>query len=1118
MTVQEYGQSQMFLSREQFRICRLQVYNWGTFDKLHTIPIAEDGFLFVGRSGSGKTTLLDAFSTLLTPPKWVNFNAAAQEADHRGRDRNLATYIRGAWAEQKDGGSGEVATQYLRAGTTWSALALTYRSTNSRMVTLAQIFWIRGAANGAGDVRRHHMVFERAFDLKELDDFDLDVRRLKQSLPDAFHADQFSAYCERFRRLLSVDNEMALRLLQKTQAAKNLGDLNLFLREFMLERPGTFDVAETLVSEFGELNGAHQAVITAREQVETLAPAREEHARLDTVVSGRGEIEALLLAVDPHREARRIDLLGERMASLRARGEGLAGEVRQREDEAENHRRALRDLEERHVQLGGDHIERLEAERQDAGRLRDERLRRRGQAQDACAKLGWAVPDSPQPFACLAGDARREIDEGQEQAARRRAQQLDLAASKRDAETEFAGVLKEVEALRRQPSNIPAHMLELRQTVAAALGLPEEALPFAGELMEVKPEEAHWRGAVERVLHGFALSLLVEERHYTALANHVNGVHLGRRLVYFRTDAHSGVPRPAEMNSLAHKLNLKDSKHRVWLESELRRQFDYACVDSMLAFRQSERALTCEGQIRHGKSRHEKDDRHEVNDPRFWVLGFENREKRALYERQAGELADRVSRLAGKARLLADQDAKQSERARACQTLVDMQWQEVDVAPLTTRIQNIEQQLESLRLGNVALQEIGRQIEKKRAALEQAETVLRDRRVDRQRTAQDAAECGRKLDELRRSAPADPLPDHLRTVLDARSDALRQTVTLENLDRLTAQVERALNDEIKALDAERNRLEKSLENRFADFKRRWPMEAGDVDATLASASDFLAKLTRLELDNLPAYEKRFFELLQTQSHQNLASLGTHLQQAQREIRARMEQVNASLAEAEFNPGTRLCIDATDRQLPEVRDFRQEIRQALSNAYVEDRDIAERRFVVLRRLVTRLGSQEPEDKRWRDAVLDVRQHVEFIGRERDRDGREIEVYRSGAGKSGGQRQKLATTCLAAALRYQLGGSDHEVPVYAPVVLDEAFDKADNEFTALAMNIFANFGFQMIVATPLKSVMTLEPFIGGACFVDISDRRRSGVLLIEYDKERQRLKLPEQTHGDAQTPVT
>lgn len=152
------------------------------------------------------------------------------------------------------------------------------------------------------------------------------------------------------------------------------------------------------------------------------------------------------------------------------------------------------------------------------------------------------------------------------------------------------------------------------------------------------------------------------------------------------------------------------------------------------------------------------------------------------------------------------------------------------------------------------------------------------------------------------------------------------------------------------------------------------------------------------------------------------------------------------------------------------------------------------------------------------MLDVRQHVEFVGREIDGQGNQVEVYRGGAGKSGGQRQKLATTCLAAALRYQLGGDDHGLPEYAPVLLDEAFDKADNEFTALAMNVFASFGFQMIVATPLKSVMTLEPFIGGACFVDIQDRRHSSVLMIEYDAERNRLNLPTRSYDAADTPVS
>ena len=263
-------------------------------------------------------------------------------------------------------------------------------------------------------------------------------------------------------------------------------------------------------------------------------------------------------------------------------------------------------------------------------------------------------------------------------------------------------------------------------------------------------------------------------------------------------------------------------------------------------------------------------------------------------------------------------------------------------------------------------------------------------------------------------------------------------------------------------------------------------------------------------------------MLESQSQQNLAALATHLSDARKEILERMELVNESLAQAPFNrsaeQNTYLQIDPSDRQLPDVREFKQEIQQALSRAWSQDREVAESRFLALRRLVQRLSSQEAEHKRWRQAVLDVRQHMEFIGRETDESGAEVEVYRSGSGKSGGQRQKLATTCLAAALRYQLGGNEHGLPRYAPVVLDEAFDKADNEFTALAMNIFKNFGFQMIVATPLKSVMTLEPFIGGACFIDISERRVSAVLMIEYDVQQQRLKLPAYTHREAAFEVS
>ena len=610
----------------------------------------------------------------------------------------------------------------------------------------------------------------------------------------------------------------------------------------------------------------------------------------------------------------------------------------------------------------------------------------------------------------------------------------------------------------------------------------------------------------------------MDERQYSALANHINNTHLGQRLVYYRTGRpETWQAKPIGANSLVLKLNVKEGTYADWLQAELRQRFDYACVESIQSFRSADRAITREGQVKHSKTRHEKDDRRSVGDRRNWVLGFDNREKLGLFQSQAQEQADAIARLGGEIDKLSDQDKNRAARAMQCQTLVNLQWQEIDVFPLLDRISTIERQIREAREGNTTLLQISEQIEKQKKLVDDADKDLRQATRAHDSIVDQIKTSTQKLESLLQDASIVPLTPHQVSGLDERFAKQSDAVRLDNLDKVTTSVERALNAEIEEVNRGIGACEKEIEARFADFKRQWPMDAGDMDTSLASAPDFFAKLVRLETDGLPAYEQRFFELLQNQSHQNLAALSTYLNDARKAILERMDLVNDSLGQVPFNQSanqrTYLHIDASDRQLVDVKEFKQEIQQALSHAWTEDREFAEARFLALRRLVDRLASQDPEQKRWRETVLDVRQHVEFIGREIDESGVEVEIYRSGAGKSGGQRQKLATTCLAAALRYQLGGNDHGVPMYAPVVLDEAFDKADNEFTALAMNIFTNFGFQMVVATPLKSVMTLEPFIGGACFVDISDRRVSGVLLIEYDGDRQRLKLPEHAREEA-----
>src|SRR5690606_24028091 len=161
-------------------------------------------------------------------------------------------------------------------------------------------------------------------------------------------------------------------------------------------------------------------------------------------------------------------------------------------------------------------------------------------------------------FAALTARAREVVEHWQQAREESQARQVAKELERQAADREFQEVVAEVQALERQPSNIPARMLALRREIAAELGIGEHALPFAGELVEVRSDEAPWQGAIERVLHGFALSMLVEERHYAALCNAVNGRHLGGRLVYYRTGGpgHT-VTRDVAPESLLHKLNLK---------------------------------------------------------------------------------------------------------------------------------------------------------------------------------------------------------------------------------------------------------------------------------------------------------------------------------------------------------------------------------------------------------------------------------------------------------------------------------------------------------------------------------------------------------------------------------
>jgi len=1094
--------------RSQFRLRNLQVYNWGTFSDLYTINVAGEGFLILGKSGAGKSTLLDAHTALLTPPRWINFNVAARENASGHRDRNFASYVRGAFGDRTTE-TGEFAPQYLRTGTTWTAIAETYRNAEGHVVVLVRLLWIRGAGTSNRDVRHLHIVLERDFDLRELEFFaksDFDVRKLRAELPEAHIRDEFSAYQERFKALLGIESDQALRLLHKTQSTKNLEDLNEFLRNFMLDEPETFIHAARLVEEFGELNAAHASVVAARRQIETLEPARQAYESRMIATRQRLELVEARDGVDPYVLHRRefllvalLDELARQEDVIQARVDQAIAITRQRED-------LLQTLEDKRRNEGGENIARIERDLEQAGKVRDDRKRRRDAVEHVCHQLGETTALDPGTFATIQRAARQSVDASPDEATRRENQRYELKSAFEKAEQRFGELRREIDVMERQKSNIDSRLLSVRAGIAEALNIAESRLPFAGELIQVRDEAQDWRGAIERVLRNFARSILVDEQDYRAFSAYVDANHLGEHVVYLRMIPKARSDQLLAANSLVRKLELAPGAQKEWLAGELRARFDYTCANSLEDFRRSERAITRKGQIRHNQTRHEKNDRFAVDDSRQWVLGFDNAAKRDLFRHEAVTTAQEIEHLRQTIRKATDDEQRLRERERLLVRLIDLSWADIDVAGAMLHVQQLEAQLSLERAARPHLDQLERDIVAARMALKNARDVEQDARVDLASIRRDAEKASQGLADIRQSSAVNLTP-HQREVLDARFASVGRSVTLESLARVAKSVADTLHEEEKVLQQRIAELEHIIRDRFAQFNRDWAAEAGGLDPVMDSAVDYFAKLERLVQDGLPAYEQRFLDLLRKQSDENLTRLATGLVQERKAIQERLELVNLSLSSCEFNPETFLSIESKDLSLEEVRTFQQELRGALSRSLDGDKADAERRFDRLQHVVKRLSGQEAADRTWRALVLDVRQHVEFVAREFDREftDREIEVYRGGASKSGGQRLKLASTCLAAALRYQLAGDSRRLPKYSTVLLDEAFDKTDNDFTEAAMNIFRTFGFQMIVATPLKQVMTLEPFVGGAVVVQIRDRRASSLIAIEYDAPKRRLDM-------------
>jgi uncharacterized protein YPO0396 len=538
-------------ARGGFRLSRLEVLNWGTFDQqVWRLDLSGATGLLTGDIGSGKSTLVDAATTLLLPAQRVQYNKAAGA---EARERSLASYVRGHYKSERNEETGASRPVALRPGSTFSAiLAVFTNAATDDAVTLAQVFWTREGVGGPPD--RAYLVADRELSIAtDLAGFGADVAALKKRLRRLGQVHEtFAAYGKDFRRKLGIPSEQALELFHQTVSMKSVGDLNDFVRHHMLEPFDSEEWVGRLVGHFEDLTKAHDAVTRARAQLEALEPLLGDcqvHDEQSVTVARLDQEKAAL----PFAVARRkAVLLRASLEGLAAQLDALEGERGRVEGELRRLRGREQDLLLERAGAGGDRLAQIDLEVSHSEREAASRRQQAARLAGLLDQAGLPPLSAPDQLASRVAEARRalgELDAGEQQAR----EELNQAAVERHNLRERADELgAELRSLQQRRTNIPRASQELRARLCADLALDPAGLPFVAELLQVRPEHGAWEGAAERVLRGFALSLLVPTDAYAAVAEWVDSRHLGTRVVYHRVPDVVGVARRSPRDDVLH--------------------------------------------------------------------------------------------------------------------------------------------------------------------------------------------------------------------------------------------------------------------------------------------------------------------------------------------------------------------------------------------------------------------------------------------------------------------------------------------------------------------------------------------------------------------------------------
>ena len=1095
-----------------FRLTRLEVFNWGTFDsRVWTLQLDGKNGLLTGDIGSGKSTLVDAITTLLVPANRIAYNKAAG-AD--SKERTLRSYVLGHYKSERNEVTGAAKPVSLRDHNSYSViLGVFHNAGYDQTVTLAQVFWMKEAQ---GQPARFFLGAERALSITtNFAHFGSDIAQLRKKLRGlgAELHDSFPPYAAWFRRRFGIENDQALELFHQTVSMKSVGNLTDFVRSHMLEPFEVGSRLQALIGHFDDLNRAHQAVLKTQQQVELLTPLIADCSRHNALTVEVDSLRGCRDSLRPHFAGLKLGLIDKRLSSLEEEWERVNTQVQKFDAAHETQSQQVDELKQAINDNGGDRLERLAVEIRKKEQLRDTRKTKANRYGVLATVLGELQATDATTFAAQRGKYQNWREEVRNRDADLQNTLTEHGVTLRQGKQEHEQQSAEIDSLKRRRSNIDDQQIQVRAAMCVALGLNVGDMPFAGELIQVREDERDWEGAAERLLRGFGLALLVPDAHYKAVAEWVDAAHLRGRLVYFHVRSRKSAELPdLRRDSLARKLAIKpDSPHYDWLERELAHRFDVACCTTQEQFRRETRAITRMGQIKDPSGRHEKDDRHRIDDRSRSVLGWSNSAKLEVLEAKRRQLETQLGEIGSQIGVIQKERDGLTSRLDALTRLEEFTtFDELDWTSIVTEIAQLVDERSLLESASDVLKQLNdnlRTLQKAQKETGEELQAAREKRAKVEQRHTDARDLRQQANVLLHDVVID---DALLAKLEAmRIEALGEhQLTVESCDNREQDVRTWLQARIDAEDLKLKRLTEKIIKAMASFKETFKLETAEIDTSLEAAFEYENLLTQLNHNDLPRFVARFKELLNVNTINEIANFNAQLARERETIKERIAHINKSLGEIDYNPGRYIVLESQASPDAEIRDFQQQLRACTEGAVTgsDDAQYSEAKFLQVKAIIDRFHGREglsEQDRRWTAKVTDVRNWFLFAASERWReDNSEHEHYSDSGGKSGGQKEKLAYTILAASLAYQFGLEWGAVRSrsFRFVVIDEAFGRGSDESAQYGLKLFRQLNLQLLIVTPLQKIYIIEPYVSGVGFVHNEGGRASKLRNLSIEEYR------------------